>query len=324
MKELIKIKTMEPKNKLRIEFAIGNYCNFNCSYCGSDYNGGTHRWTNNEDLLLKNFKHLLNFYIDNKINYFEINVLGGEPSLWPGLVNFVKEIKKNYNTKMTMTTNGSRTIRWWEKNSTAFDKILFSYHQGQTDIDHFIKVLDLVYSNGTAVNVLMMMNSSCWEECVESIEKMKTNSKHPWFISAMEINPPTYTATQLEFFKKHVKRCPPIFRIIKDEYKNILKGNPTVIYSDNSSKKIPRNWLSINELNNFQGWMCNLGIETINIKKEGTITGMCNNSVYGAEQFYNIYDSNFVNNFSPILQPTVCEKSKCWCQPEILMTKWKI
>ena len=31
-KELIRIETMESKNRLRIEFMLGNYCNYKCNY----------------------------------------------------------------------------------------------------------------------------------------------------------------------------------------------------------------------------------------------------------------------------------------------------
>lgn len=323
-KELIKVKTMEPKNRLRIEYMAGDTCNYRCAYCGPNWYGGSRRWPKDIEALLKNFRHLLDFYVSNKIDEFEINILGGEPTLWPELAYFSRELKKDYNIKLTITSNGSRTMRWWEKNADAFDKILFSYHYKEADIDHYINVLDLVYSKGIPLNCLFMMDPDCWDECIDAIEYMKSNSKYSWFISAMEVHPPKYNDEQRKFLNDHVKRRPPIYRVLKDEYKNIIKGKTTVFYDDGSKQKVNRNFFSLNQLNSFEGWMCNIGIEVVNIKKDGRITGTCENKVFGQDDFYNIYDVNFTETFNPKLVPSICERKKCWCQPEMLMTKWKI
>ena len=323
MKELIKIKTMEPNNRLRIEYMVGNYCNFKCAYCGPYANGGDTRWPTDYNALMNNFKHLLDFYIRNGRNKFEVNMLGGEPTLWPKVANFARDLKALYNVKVTITTNGSRTIRWWEENATAFDQVLFSYHPGQADLDHYITVIDEVYKQGIPVNSLVMMDPTQWTACLAAIEQMK-QSEQPWFICTSEVHPPRYTPEQREIFKDHVKRRPPLWRVLKDEYENILKGKTKVTYDDKSTKKVDRNFLSVNDLNNFEGWMCNIGLENINIQKSGRITGVCGNLVYGEQQYYNLYDPKFTEVFNPKLIPTVCTKNKCWCQPEMLMTKWKL
>jgi organic radical activating enzyme len=324
MKKIIKIETMEPKKRLRIEYMAGNYCNFKCNYCGPWANGGDVRWPKDFDMLVKHFRHLLNFYVRNGRDEFEINILGGEPSLWPDIIKFARIIKSEYNAKITMSSNGSRTLRWWDENADAFDKILFSYHHTEADLKHYINVLDLVYNKGIAINGLILMDPNYWDEIIAAMDIMKATSQNSWFICAMEVHPPKYTQEQREIFKKHVKRRPPIFRLIKNEYDNILKGKTTVIFDDGSKKKVERNYFSINDLNNFEGWMCNIGIENLNIKADGKLTGTCDNRLFDENIFYNLYDPKFTENFNPKLIPTVCEKDKCWCQPEMLMTKWKI
>jgi len=323
-KEIVGIKTMESKHRLRIEFMVGNYCNYSCWYCGPYANGGDTRWHHDYDELLTNFNHLLAFYKRNGRTSFEINILGGEPSLWPDVARFARDMKSKHNVKITMTTNGSRTLRWWNENADAFDKILFSYHYKEANIDHFINVADIVYKKGVPVNTLLLMDPTEWNNCVNAIDIMKSKSKYPWFICATEVHPPQYSAEQRELFKKNVKRRPPLWRILKDEYENILKGKTKVVYSDSSMERVERNFLSTNDLNYFKGWMCNIGIENINIQKDGRITGTCANLLYGEDKFYNLYDPNFVNEFNPTLQPSLCTSHACWCQPEMLMTKWKI
>lgn len=323
-KELVRVETIESKNRLRIEYMVGNYCNYQCWYCGPYANGGDTRWHHDYTQLIKNFCHLLDFYEKNGKNKFEINILGGEPSIWPDVAKFARDLKSKYNVKITMTTNGSRTLRWWNENADAFDKILFSYHQKEADLMHFINVLDAVYKRGIPLNTLVLMDPTAWDDCVHAIEVMKSTSKYPWFICATEVHPPRYTSEHRKFLKNHIKRRPPVWRVLKDEYENILKGKTKVIYSDGSKEKVERNFLSINDSNYFEGWMCNIGIENINIQKDGKITGTCANLLYGEDKFYNLYDPNFTKNFNPKLKPSLCTSHACWCQPEMLMTKWKI
>lgn len=325
MKELIRIETMEPKNRLRIEFMVGNYCNYKCWYCGPYANGGDTRWYNNYDELLKNFIHLLEFYVKNGRDKFEVNILGGEPSLWPDVARFSRDLKSRFNVKTTMSSNASRTLRWWDKNADAFDKMLFSYHHKETEsIDDYIEVLDLVYDKKVPLNALVLIDPTAYDECVNAMEIMKQKSRNPWFISAMEVHPPQYTDKQREIFKDNVKRRPPVWRIFKDEWENVVKGKTTIVYEDGSKQKVNRNFFSLNDLNNFEGWICNIGIENINIQKDGKITGTCGNLIYGEDKFYNLYDKDFTETFNPELVPSVCTKNKCWCQPEMLMTKWKL
>lgn len=321
-KQISKIETMESSKRLRVEFMVGNYCNYNCWYCGPYANGGDTRWPLDYNQLIVNFTHLLDFYVRNGRDKFEINILGGEPSLWPDIARFSKDIKSHYDAKLTMTTNGSRTLRWWEENATVFDKILFSYHYKESNIDHYIKVLDLVYDKKIPLNSLVLMDPTCWDECVAALEIMKSKSKRPWFVCAMEVHPPQYTDKQRKIFKNNVKRRPPLWRVLKDEYENLLKGKTTVYYNNGSKIKVDRNFLSLNKLNHFAGWMCNIGIENINIQKDGKITGTCGNFVYGEDRHYNLYDTDFVTQFNPLLIPSLCTASDCWCQPEMLMTKW--
>ena len=69
--------------------------------------------------------------------------------------------------------------------------------------------------------------------------------------------------------------------------------------------------------------MCNIGIENINIQKDGIITGTCMEKPFGKDFYYNIYDSEFIKNFNPDLKPVKCTKTGCYCQPEMLMNKFK-
>ena len=318
---IVQVHNPQPKNLLRIEFMIGNTCNFNCWYCFKGSHEGTHRWTDDMEQLVENFKHLFSKYRAVGKEMLELHIVGGEPTLWPKLGEFVTEIRKHIPAYITISSNGSRTLRWWEKFGKVFDKILLSCHHKEVDIEHFIKVSDALHEMGRSPNVMVLMDPSAWDKCLELIETCKT-SKHPWFISAMEVMHETinYTDEQRAFVAKPTKRRPSIWHIWKN--RKHLKDNPVVVFEDGSKKRVNRNWIVLNKQNDFYGWRCNIGVDSMMIDPAGIITGACRTRLFDN---YNIYDKDFVEKFDPEIKPKICDKTNtCMCQPESLLDKVKV
>lgn len=319
MNKIIQIKSDKPSTHLRIEYMVGNTCNYKCQYCSDYANGGQYRWHSDTEFVLNNFRHLLDHYSRQGKTSFELNYVGGEPTLWPSIEKFTKAIKEEYNCRIVLTTNGSRTLRWWEQNATLFDKIHFSLHVGEADIDHYIKVCDLCFEKGVNLNSLVMMYPPKWDECVAAIEKCKS-SKYPWFLNALEVySEYQYTNEQKEYIAEVIKRRPSIFWILKHE--QLRSNKPTVTFDNGTKKKVDRNWISLNNLNHFKDWQCNLGVDGINIQRDGRISGVCGMPLYGEHTFYNIYDVDFKERFNPTLVPVICKVDNCYCQPEQLLDK---
>lgn len=322
MNKIVEVRSDKKPDHLRIEYMVGNYCNFNCWYCGPYANGGTHRWFDDTDLLLDNFRHLFNHFLARGKTNFELNYVGGEPSLWPDIAVFSKKIKQEFDCAVTITTNGSRTLRWWEENATVFDKIRLSCHPGQVDIDHYIQVCDLIYEKGVALNAMVMMDPTNWDHSVSLIEKCKT-SKHKWCVNALEVySQHQYTDEQKKYISKNVKRSTNLS--YKFRHDKFFFQKPKIVFENGSVQKIERNYLSLNDLNRFSGWECNLGIDSINIQKDGRLSGVCGMKLYNKNFYYNIYDKDFSKKFRPELVPVICELDRCYCQPEQLLNKRRI
>lgn len=88
-----------------------------------------------------------------------------------------------------------------------------------------------------------------------------------------------------------------------------------------SQKKVKKNFLLTNRLNYFTGWQCNIGLENLNIKFTGEISSACGEYLYGYTRNFNLYDPNFIKNFSPVYQPVICSKFCCNCEYEINTSK---
>lgn len=307
------VKNNISKDTVIIDMSIGNICNYQCWYCFEGAHEGNHKWFNYE-LLLKNTKHLFDWYIKNGKTKFDIHFVGGEPTHWPQLKDYIKYLKENYDCLISMTSNGSKKIELWKSLAKYFDKVHLSYHHKQANLDQFIAVADLLYESKVIVSASVMMDPLCWNECMCAIEKMK-HSKHKWAIRYSEIlSKYKYSAEQEKVLKKHKARNANLFWFIKNN-----KYKSTKIYVDN--KKVKDNYLLVNKYNSFKGWKCNLGVDWLHISPNGNISGTCGQTLFGETKTYNFRDESFVDVFNPRLQSVICEKECCLCMPETNISK---
>jgi hypothetical protein len=57
------------------------------------------------------------------------------------------------------------------------------------------------------------------------------------------------------------------------------------------------------------------------IDLNGNITGSCQQKIYNKNEYYNIYDIDFTDNFNAVIAPVTCKQLGCYCVPEINMAK---
>jgi MoaA/NifB/PqqE/SkfB family radical SAM enzyme len=321
--EIIKIDSNVDKDILRIELFFSNICNYKCWYCFPGYNEGTHPWPELE-LVIKNLSALLDYYKENlNKKIFLLHIIGGEPTLWKELGEFIRYFKENYNCVISTSSNGSRTLRWWREFGQYFDHVILSAHHERVDSKHLAEVADILYSKDVWVNATVLMDPNHWNKCLGIIDDLK-KSKNRWPITAIAVYHPTirYTEEQKRFFKRSLKRIPWPWYYLK--CKRLPHRVPTLYHSDNSKKKVPHNWLKINELNKFKDWSCDIGLDTLCIDKDGRLRGSCGSSIYNLDFFYNIFDKDFKEKFNPELNPTICKFDICSCMPETNTRKHKI
>jgi len=321
------ISTQEP-DTLHVRFFPTDICNFNCSYCFPGSHDEKYRYPKNVDTVVKNFRILFDLY-KNKLNKTKFHLMvagGGEPTIWPGIEQFCKEIKEQHEVYTTIITNGSRTLRWWDDNSAFFDGVNLSCHHEFVDIDHYIAVADLLFSKGIKVNALMLMDAQNWDKCVSYVDKMK-QSKYPWFIQTKEIvdapgrGMDAYTPEQIEYVNTSLKRVPDSEWLLK-HFNDIRTHESIVLFNDESAFPARAHSVIVNRWNNFKGWKCNVALETLLIKPDGTVTGSCQESIFG-DNMFNVFSETFEQDFKPNVEfkPIICPRDTCACQPETHVTK---
>jgi organic radical activating enzyme len=310
-------------NFLRIEYMLGNICNYKCSYCFPGSNEGTIKWPD-VDVVKTNFSHLLDRYVSKGRDTFELYLIGGEPTIWKNLPELIEFLKKRYDISIHISTNASCSPNWWKRNVKYFDHIDISVHHEAADIAHIIDVSDTIYEEQIPAVANVLMDPNHFDKCKDIIEEL-LNSKHSWPIVAKSVHyngETRYTNEQTKYFDERVKRYPDMHRYLEKLKKN---KKVWVISKEGNKESVPNDsWFALNRLNYFNGWECNLGIEYIKIFPTGEITGNCRQPIYGKKDYFNLYDNNFCVDFMPELIPVICRTPICSCSGEIILNKRRV
>lgn len=320
----VEIKNLQNTNLLKIRWCAGNVCNFNCTYC--DSHDGDYQYPRSLGTIYNNFQHLFKVYKQTlRKDKFELEISGGEPTLWPELGSFVKLVKKEWDVDVQLISNGSRTLRWWKAYAKYFSKINFSFHHKQADLKHFINVVDEVVSQNITVNVMVLMDPNNFEKCIDAINYMKQYRKEKWSIEARPIFATnnfavSYTEEQKKYLKNNLKSLPNLKWIFKNLFK--FERNESIVHFDNKKSKRVNPTYHTNNFNTFKGWMCDIELENIYIHWNGIIQGSCGQKLFDKE--YNIYSRDFIENFNPVPTTLVCERDCCFCQPETHISKFSL
>jgi organic radical activating enzyme len=322
MRRIIEIKNNQPNN-LRINYEVGDICNYKCWYCYPGSNEGTMSWPN-ADVVKHNLVTLIKHYKDTtNVNEIKLSFLGGEATLWPELGKVIKHVVTQTNCKIYIITNGSRTIRWWKEYGQYFDNVSISIHHESVDVDHILKLVKVLEEKKITYFANVLMDHTAWDKCVDIVNKL-SNKKLAVFVKPVYVNGQLfYTADQKEYLKTAIKSYPSLsffFRHFK-KLLNIINLKITSVFED-GSKIVTKNenYFSINMLNNFKGWECTLGINHLGIKRDGTISGSCGQHLFDKD--YNINDVNF--DFKPKIETTICTQKLCTCPGEMALPKKRL
>jgi organic radical activating enzyme len=319
-----KVENNQQSNLLRIEYMLGNTCNQKCSYCFPGSNEGDVPWPDIQ-LVKQNLSHLLDYYKKYNKDCFNIFFVGGEPTLWKDFIDLCKFLKSKYNCILEISTNGTRSSTWWQEASNYLDHINISVHHEYSKISKIASLADFLYSRGVFVNVDVLIDPNHFNKCVEQVETLKQGI-YNWPIIAKIVHfsgSVKYTEEQLLYFQDSIKQYPSSDWFLSTSRKprtkiTITKTDDTEFIVDSDS------WITRNNLNRFKGWKCNLGVDHLKIFHNGKITGNCQQKLYGLDFYYNLYDNNFIKNFSPEINSLTCSKSICGCTGEIGIKKWSL
>ena len=311
----IKIELIEHQAYNVVEWMLGNTCNYDCSFCANDSKAGDKKYLD-INVYIETCKKIIKESGDKKV-WFKIT--GGEPTLYPNLVELLSYIKSTGNYTY-LITNGSRTLRWWQdfKEANCIDFIAVTVHPEQNaDINHLIQVINLFEKTETYVIANITCPVAYFKQALQAFSEIYKNCAV--ILSLQQINDPSkmslYSKAQLETLLLTSNKTTPSYH--KKLKNNIPKkyqysnGITQITYNDGSViSDLANNFIKRVE-NSFNGYECDIGKNLIRISHDTVQRGIC-----GVGEQWSIYDENLFR-----LDSVECSRTSCDCSLDFIQTK---
>ena len=284
------------RNSVKVEWNLGKRCNLDCSYCPAEIHDNHSEHTDIE--ILKRTVDTL-----SAIPNVRISLTGGEPCVHPHIEQLLQHAK-NKISWINVTTNGTRTVEFYQNILENYiNHIVFSVHF-ESDWLKVINTIIKVYKQSANKNVLvhMMMLPGRLKDVKDACEALLDAGIR------YALRPIRWTKTHDDFEDMiHYSEEEKEFLAVSNHTppKNTLIDN-TVECNVND--------LLINKTNQFLGWSCMAGVESLMINWDGEVhRATCR--VGGS--LGNIYQDTFI-------KPTTsvdCSRKWCTCAADINITK---
>lgn len=307
------------KDICMVTWSFTNMCNFSCRYCPDDLHSNTSGFPNYDDAL---------FFIKTlaeKNQKIGIELIGGETTLWPKLINFLTEIRNYSDIFIIIQTNGSRTNTWWRRfceaelhNNVTLN---LSYHAAFCDPELFYSNLEIVSKKHSVVSSFMV-DPIHFEKVYSLFEKVKSNLPIDCYFKVLrekfhsEQLLSEYDIKTLEFLKS----VPEIHyydrKKFPKESDNIVW--PTKIYFNNQLA----NWqqILINKHHSFKGWQCSAGSKRFFINFDGDVFPC---SSFQLPNYRRILGNIKEKNVNILEKYLTCPIDFCPCKFDALAYKFK-
>jgi len=304
MSQLISVRgphARGPMKNIRIQWNMGNSCNYNCEYCPDILHDGTRPWLP-LDAYLTAIERLSHYY-NSQAKQVDYELIGGEVTVMPGFEDIIKKISE-YNTNNVVFTNGSRTVNWWSKAKHYMDGVVLTFHPLTQSRQHLIDVVNeikehvnitiniagvggQVESLGEFVEELRDLFVNCKKNnyhrvsiCVKTMYKKllgrQSKQETYWEYSEAERN----ILKKPGIKPKPVTESKPVTR--QPKQRDETAWMTEFLYDDGSAKYVQSHQIIDQGLNQFHGMKCHLGQESLSIDAKGDIfSSWCGAVIFG-------------------------------------------
>jgi organic radical activating enzyme len=281
---------------------VHNVCNFSCRYCNDYHRDGSNRWPTDWQPYLDLIEQ-----IKKRNKYVYVEVLGGEPTVWPKFQEFVDTISEE-NVFVEYATNASRSLRYWKSFKTQRAFVFLSWHSEEIDDDHFVEVARIMQDKASVSIPLMIIPDNF--ERSKILYNRLTEFK-------VEITP-KFTRTSIDGTS--------YFNYTDEQREWITNNSWNKMKPLGINWKIPQNlhfdgqpmrFMNVLDkgLHKFEGYTCTAGIRRLMVEPDGNIK-RCTKGVGGS--LGNIKTGNYSLPDTPI----VCDYRACPCKLDAVVEKW--
>lgn len=310
-------------NILTLTWVINNICTNHCSYCPSYlHNGSNHNY---------DWEHAKSFINECFARYGNVkcSIAGGEPTVSPFYKDLISLIYDKGGA-VHVSTNLVRSIEWWSDIVEKSSSIGASYHPEfvvtQDDEDEFINKIKFL-SLHTATQVRVMMHPGLWDRAYNFYNRL-VKEELPIYTEMVRISPNfgggntiffpvNYTKEQIDILSADI----PLYKgnpNLSSKYRG-YPGNSVMHFSDGSIEPMyggTSSELYNNQVLDFSGWDCKIGLESLFVGHEGSI--FRGNCVVGGKL------GTLSGNINWPSESIICNKRDCHCTADIEITKSQI
>ncbi len=315
MSSIHRIKTVN--NLLVVDWILSNVCNYKCTYCGPDSNGGDQYWPDIEQCE----EAVRQITQQSTHDHRMYTILGGEPTVWRDFNRLAESIKTiDPNSVVNILTNGSRTVNWWHKTKPYIDKVSISYHHESAEPEHVVDVVNEI-QNECQTNIQMLMDVNHFDKCIGIWEYLRDNTVVPIQIKKLQIEFGGHLGWQ-DYTAEQREKMLQMHSETKDRpttKRNITSLGIRVHYDNGDVRREGCHDLIQAGINKFEGWKCSIGKDLIVIKPNGDVlpANACNQKVLMG----NIKTAP--EKIKLLTEPIVCAYRECTCGSDIEIDKHK-
>lgn len=252
----------------RVQWTLGNQCNYSCTYCHEMFRRGDRPFPS-EELIAEVCKDIV-YYFDEIGRDVEFEFIGGEPTL-SGDIREIGKRLHNHPVNIILKTNGSASLEWWANAKKYLSKVIISVHKDFCNLSHITDVVSLLLEDQEShpINVEILIPTT-------------QNPEHwQWAVSALQLYREKFALGNLQMLYSNFARGSDVYYPYSEsQWKQYaqLHGLPIPKSVDPNNKLDKYNTvdLKIRDPLDFNGAKCYSGIDTLVIDYNGRVwRGWC-------------------------------------------------
>ncbi len=305
---------------LFVEWQLSNVCNYACSYCIDLNHNGSASFPALRDIFSVCERLQQHAAQSQRELWLQLN--GGEISLFSDFLPLLEQLKQS-RIACSFMSNGSRSLQFWRRVAElgSVNQVIFSYHLGFTEFEHFIRVVNLfeVTPTNVAVNIVahperfddsIAAQDAIVERCHSAVHlkpmiDYSSPFDHPFDYPEAQAQVLGDRATRTRPAPIRVPKHPTLDRIMVQEFasgERRVVAYPSLLISDGQ--------------NSFTGWQCDIGTDILTIVADGSVyRGIC----HEGGRLGSIWQHETLRLPVGSLR---CSKASCNCLLDLSAEKW--
>lgn len=296
---MFKITSRWPhQDSVKVEWNLGKRCNYDCSYCPAEIHDN-HSPHTDINILEKTVDRLCEIG-----RPLRISLTGGEPCVHPDIEDLLEYFKRKNISWVNITTNGTRGYRWYLDNELFYNHIVFSLH-----FEHeWHRIVDTVMKYYDATERDFFVNVMAHHDHMDHVRTVVKKFKEIGIKYAVRrIRWTEGDHNLFDDLRYEGKDLEWILNQDATAQSNCVVDDTELMHANDIIKK---------HQNQFRGWACFAGIESLMINWDGEVhRATCR--VGGS--LGNIYTDSFCVPDDHV----ICTRDFCTCAADIPLTKVK-